>query len=101
MWNLMVGVEVAKSFSSQGSKSRTQSQRGIDMKAVLAIPGGVLNRLLSREICGVALFVRTIATGQRAGVREFLMLSSDAVLDRFINSSLQASPLKAGCDFQL
>ena len=71
------------------------------MKAVLAIPGGVLTRLLSREICGVPLFVRTIATAQRAGVREFLILSSDAVLDRFINSSLQASPLKSGCDFQL
>jgi len=70
------------------------------MKAVLAIPGGVFPGLLSREICGVPLLVRTIATAQRAGVREFLIVSSDTVLETFVRSSLYCPPLKSGCNFQ-
>ena len=69
------------------------------MKAVLAIPGGVVSRLLSREICGIPLFARTLATAQRAGVREFLILWSDSGLEAAIRCNLQSPPLKSGSNF--
>src|ERR1700759_1959701 len=95
----MVGLAITKPFSGQRSRSCTQSRRGIDMKAVLAIPGGVVSRLLSREICGIPLFARTLATAQRAGVREFLILWSDSGLEAAIRCNLQSPPLKSGSNF--
>ena len=70
------------------------------MKAVLAIPGCADPSLLSRDICGVPLFARTLATAQRAGVSEFLILWSDSMLRKVITCCLQSPPLKSGSDFQ-
>lgn len=70
------------------------------MKAVLVIPGSVDPSLLSREICGVPLLARTLATAQRAGVREFLILWSDSMIREVINCGLQSPPLKSGSNFQ-
>lgn len=69
------------------------------MKAVLAIPGDVDPGLLSRKVCGIPLLARTLATAQRAGVTEFLMLWSDNLLRRIITCSLQSPPLKSGSAF--
>jgi len=68
------------------------------MKAILVIPGSADPSLLCREICGVPLLERTLATAQRAGVREFLILWSDDVLREVV--SLQSPPLKSGSNFQ-
>lgn len=70
------------------------------MKAVLAIPGGVVPGLLSREICGISLFAGILATAQRAGVRDFLIIWSDTALKTGIECNLQSPPLKSGSYFQ-
>jgi phosphatidylglycerophosphate synthase len=69
------------------------------MKAVLAIPGNADISLLSRKVCGVPLLARTLATAQRAGVREFLIIWSDSALRRAVACSLQSPPLKSSGAF--
>jgi phosphatidylglycerophosphate synthase len=69
------------------------------MKAVLAIPGCTDPCWLSREICGVSLLARTLATAQRAGVREFLILWSDNMARKAIKCRLQSPPLKSVSNF--
>src|ERR1700759_182434 len=96
----MVGLAIAQTLSHQEPRPRTQSRGGIVMKAVLVIPGSVDPSLLSREICGVPLLARTLATAQRAGVREFLILWSDSMIREVINCGLQSPPLKSGSNFQ-
>jgi phosphatidylglycerophosphate synthase len=69
------------------------------MKAIIAIPGNLDPSLLSREICGVPLLARTLATAQRAGVTDFLIVWSAGTIRKFITCCLQSPPLQSGSAF--
>src|SRR4051812_28083964 len=94
----MARLEIA-ARKAKSVRQRTTLRRSTAMQIVVVAPEATSvvsssNARLTREICGVGLLERTLATAQRAGGSEVLLVWPRTLRLEFASTILQSSLLK-------
>jgi phosphatidylglycerophosphate synthase len=92
---------ILENLSGLDSEGRLFEQGGINVQAVLAIPGletlrnyGDAAEVLMQKVAGVPLLIRVVATAARAGVNSVLVIWPEGVNSAILESCAESSLLK-------
>src|SRR5262245_14214506 len=98
-WPGLAGLEISGFQTKQDGKSLTVQRRDIGMQVVIVVPepGSAFDRpggRLARKICGVDLLARTLATAQRAGAKDVLLVWPQRMTTLLAEAYLQVPRLR-------